>query len=429
MAVTTARNWDGKMSKQDRTAKGSAVVHMWACPMPQPGGVGAGYPILKHAEHTCVYQATRETGAYNHHSQIVRHAGHFHAMWSNHPHGEDGPGQRVLYGTSSDGKTWSRFQELFPPPGPVIPSEEMGLTCTAFRWLVLDNTLYAVAGLHRNVGFVDHNGELPPVPRKDEQHRSRARDGHAPLARSVYPDGTFGPIFATGSKCAQDLAFATAPDPTNGRLREINSRPSHLPSWDFEGIFKFPRAAENGHRLCEPTVYRNCRGRWVMLLRDLAYSHRMYVSHLDEDTGVWQDARPTDIPDSPGLSCTVQLEDGTVLLVGNQMAPVFDNGHERRHYGRDPLTVSVSRDGKLFSRCYALRCGIQQYRVPQTEVLGRGGGGQYPSALVHEGILYVLYSMGKEDIWFCSVALQNIGSDADPNSRQGAEGDADKPRG
>ena len=29
---------------------------------------------------------------------------------------------------------------------------------------------------------------------------------------------------------------------------------------------------------------------------------------------------------------------------------------------------------------------------------GRGGGGQYPSAVVHDGTLYALYSMGKEDI-------------------------------
>jgi len=137
----------------------------------------------------------------------------------------------------------------------------------------------------------------------------------------------------------------------------------------------------------------------------------MYMSTLDQTTGKWLPAHPTDIPDSPSLSCAAQLEDGTVLLVGNQMAPAFDNGDECGHYSRDPLTVSVSRDGKLFTRCYALRCGVQHYRIPQTEVIGRGGGGQYPSALVHEGKLYALYSMGKEDIWVSSVNLRDLGID------------------
>ena len=90
------------------------------------------------------------------------------------------------------------------------------------------------------------------------------------------------------------------------------------------------------------------------------------------------------------------------------MAPEFDNP-AHAHYGRDPLTVSVSRDGYLFDRVYALRVGQQQWRVPQREVLGRGGGGQYPDGLVLGDRLYVLYSMGKEDIWISSVALSDLG--------------------
>ncbi len=39
----------------------------------------------------------------------------------------------------------------------------------------------------------------------------------------------------------------------------------------------------------------------------------------------------------------------------------------------------------------------------------RGGGGQYPSALVNGEYLYVLYSMGKEDVWISKVPLADIG--------------------
>lgn len=206
------------MDKMNTAAKNSPIAHMWDCPMPRPDVEGAGFPILKNAAHTAIFTATRETGAYNHHSQLVRHNGLFHAMWSNHPHGEDGPGQRILYTASSDGASWPAPRELFPPPGSIKPSEETGLACTALRWLALDNNLYAVAGLHRNIGFTDHNEKLPPAPKRDKQHPARAREGYAFLARSLSAAGTFGPIFAGGAKIPGDLTVKPALDPTMGRF-------------------------------------------------------------------------------------------------------------------------------------------------------------------------------------------------------------------
>jgi len=282
--------------------------------MPKPGVAGAGFPILQHAEHTCIYQATRETGAYNHHANIYRHEGRFYAMWSNHPHGEDGPGQRILYSTSIDGNTWRPWEELIPPPGPVAPSDELGLTCTAFRWVVVKDELFAVIGLHRKIGFTDFDRKLPPVPKRDERHPSHARKGYASLARSISPDGTLGPIFATSAKIPEDLAFELADDPTEGRLQRAIRQPSNMPSWDFEGVLGFPCAAEDGHRLCEPAVFQDSSGLWVMLLRDTVFSHRKYVSRMDQATGAWLPAYPSDIPDSPSLSCTADRQpDGSCL--------------------------------------------------------------------------------------------------------------------
>ena len=41
------------------------------------------------------------------------------------------------------------------------------------------------------------------------------------------------------------------------------------------------------------------------------------------------------------------------LLIGNQFSPRFDNPGERKRYIRDPLTVSFSPDGYVFTRVYA----------------------------------------------------------------------------
>jgi len=230
------------------------------------------------------------------------------------------------------------------------------------------------------------------------------------IARELRADGVLGPIFRPQHTKLKGLAFAAhgSDDPEVKDLAvPFRRTPAEFP----RGC---PKAIE-GHPLCERTVWRAPDGKIVLLARDDTYSHRMYVSIYDEEAKKWPPAYPTNIPDSPSKTTNVQLEDATVLLIGNQMAPEFDNGgkarHRRvRHYGRDPLTVAVSRDGYHFTKVFAFRCGQQQFRVPRRQVLGRGGGAQYPDALVRNGTLYVLYSMGKEDICFSWVPIEELGT-------------------
>ncbi len=390
-------------ARRAESAKGTPIVHMWDCPMPDPGKPGAGFPILHSAKHVRLYKATRETGGYSHHSRLVRHNDTFYAMWSNHPHGEDAAGQRVLFATSADGAQWSPWRELFPPPGPVKAWEETGAAFTAGGWAVVEGQLYARAGCHSNVGF-ENADRTSLSPRHNREHRFRKRAGRCAFAREVGAEGPLGPILLLGRRLPAEAEITcshqVADDESGRQLMSALSRafyrhPRHPPGVDTT-------------RLCEATWYTARDDKHVCLLRDDAYSHRMYVS-VSEDGVTWPAAQPTDIPDSPSLSFALTLQDGTVLLIGNHMAPAFDNPEEKRHYQRDPLTICVSPDGYRFTRVYALRTGVHQFRVDG--VRGRGGGAQYPSALVHDGVLYVQYSMGKEDVWVSSVSLAELGLD------------------
>ncbi len=397
--------------QQATTAGGYGVRHMWEGPMPDRSQPAAGFAILDGAKHAIVYRATRASGAYNHHSKLAYANGRFLAMWSNHPHGEDGAGQRVLLATGPDAELWSAWTVLFPAPGPVGPWEGEGLALTALQWVELDGRVFALAACHANMGFCDFN-RTRRSPVRDREHPARARDGYSPLGREVLPDGSLGPIFAIRPRLAPDLAFEalSCVDPSirdvARRLRAHNESDLGLPAWNFDEAVEIPRSVE-GHRLCEPIVYRARDGVRVMLLRDTAYSHRMYVSIRSDGDAGWPPAEPTDIPDSPSLSCALTLPGGTVVLIGNQVAPRFDNPDEVTHYPRDPLTVSVSPDGYRFTRVYALRCGSEALRV--AGVGGRGPGAQYPSGLVRDGVLYVQHSMGKEDIWVSRVRLADLG--------------------
>ncbi len=389
---------------------GVPVRHMWSAGMPEADGVGAGFPVLESAHHALVFAGDRDVGAYNHHSRLTWHHGCFHAMWSNHPHGEDGPGQRVLHAVSADGQAWGPTTVLFPPPTAVRPSEAQGAVLTAFRWVAIESRLFAIAGCHVNVGYCDFD-ETHFSPVRDADHPSRARRGYASLAREVYGAGDYGPVFAVDEDRLESAEIESLPCSASSvasavaRLCDVLTSSEGMPPWDFRGRLGFPRAVD-GHRLCEPTVYRARDARRIMLLRDTRYSHRLYVS-TSVDGRAWQSGEPTDIPDSPSLTDSVRLADGTILLIGNQMAPAFDNP-AAGHYGRDPLTIAVSKDGICFDRAFALRCGGQSWRVPPSDVIGRGGGGQYPSARIHEHTLYVQYSMGKEDIWVSAISLDAL---------------------
>jgi hypothetical protein len=372
-----------------RTSKGTPIVHMWECPRPDPVKPGAGYPILEGATHTKVYHATPETGGYSHHARLAVHNGIFYAMWSNHPKGEDSPGQFVRFSISRDGKTWSEPRRLFPPYGEIKGFNQLGSYGHAAGWVAVEGKLWG------GMQLTDHG--------------LKGRENLGMVIRSVDAsdaDVALGPIFllpgGKGLMATEPLAKEIAPPSevtraTAEALRHAIASGAH-PAGE--------RTAVDTRGPCEPVYYRAKDGKHVCLLRDDEYSHRMYLSVL-VDGRAWPAAQPTDIPDSPSLSDAVVLGDGTVLLIGNQMAPRFDNPKEVSHYGRDPLMVSVSSDGYRFTRAYALRTGQQKFRVPN--VGGRGGGGQYPSSLVHNERLYVLYSMGKEDIWISSVALRDLG--------------------
>ena len=139
-----------------------------------------------------------------------------------------------------------------------------------------------------------------------------------------------------------------------------------------------------------------------MLLRDDCYSYRKWIAFSD-DGRTWTKPRLTDMGDACSLSCAVTLDDGTILLVTNPRGKgIVDPKLGWRD--RDPLTISVSRDGLHFSATHTVREGCHKYKV-KPGPRARGGSAQYPSAIVHEGFCYVMYSIGKEDIAVTRIPL------------------------
>lgn len=391
----------------------------WAVGWPDLSKPAAGYRVLEDAEHFSVFRASAEKGVYSHHPQLAWHGGTFFAAWSNQRFGEDGPGQRVFVSLSGDGRSWGEVIECFPSRGPVRPAEETGRVLTANGWVVVEGAVYAVAEVHDNIGFTTAEG--PEVhPRRTGPYRFRARQGYGRIARRVSPDGSLGPVFWLLDDPPDPLeGFEPYAPATDERFAEtaaaINATladPLHTPSWDFrvanrslEQMRGANRVGDDGHRLCEPTTYRRPDGVLVRLFRDLAHSHRLYAATSPDGGRTWSLPTQTNVPDSPSRSWAGMLPDGRVYVVGN---PIAGPPHRAapQHYARDPLVVSVSRDGVTFGWAAALRAGAPAIRLPGK---GKGRGYQYPAGCVVGGDLWVLYSVGKEDVAVSRVPIAALG--------------------
>lgn len=342
----------------------------------------------------------------------------FYAAWSSQRFGEDGPGQQVMISLSKDGRTWSKVTQCFASRGMVKPAEEMGRVLTANGWALVDGALYCIAEVHDNIGFVSIDGTEVGPERKGRLRR-RARRGYGRLARCVSPEGKLGPIFWLVDDPPAPLpSFARLPDAGDAQFAKLAQQiigaldePLNMPNWNFRVANEAQQVmadvyvkAVDGHSLCEPSTYRRPDGVLVRVYRDHHPTHRLYAS-LSRDAGeTWTVPVRTDVPDSPSRTAVGSLPDGTVFLAGNQLSEPF-NQARRPHYTRDPLTLALSTDGVAFDRAVAVRSGSPKIRLPGK---GKGRGYQYPSAVVVADAIWIMYSVGKEDVAVSRVPLASL---------------------
>lgn len=384
---------DGCLSYNGKNRNNFNLLDMWQCPLPDPQKPGAGYPDIAGIEHKIVYRGNRENGGYNHHANLFRYHDLFYAAWSNHRYGEDGPGQRVLYATSADGINWSASKELFPSPVEMTAEKSGGSYLAASGFFVWDGRLFAKASGHE-IEYWESKDKTSRNPSYDSTHIYPHSVHYNFICREIKVDGTLGDIFVIGKNPPK----ADYPILKQELLEPGLKTPPAL-SCNVQGV--------DTSRLCEPAFFRTKDNKFGVLLRDDNFSHRKYAS-FSEDGKFWTMAEPTNIPDSPSMTIALTGDDGSVLFVGNHMAPEFDISAPR-HYGRDPLMISYSPDGYKLVRSYAIKSGPHQYTIPKEEVFGRGGAAQYPVAVVNDGKVFVMYSSGKEDIMMSVFPLSSIG--------------------
>lgn len=339
----------------------------------------AAFPLAK-SRTSQVFRGEAAKSGFNLHSYLAFYEGRYFSIWSQSAVGEEDPDQHLVYATSRDGRQWSAPQVLAADPdGPDGPA----------RWIAR--------------GLFILNGRLTALGARIESadYGKRGKSAVWKALRLMYFQWQKGRWEDKGV-FAEDCMNNFPPELLGERLamicRDRNMDVSVALLRDGPG-FDWQRVPLTGappfDRMDEPTWYQDPDGAIHMIIRDNNRSRKL-IRTLSRDGGrTWEGPVLTDYPDATSKNFTGKLSNGWYYLINNPNPA-----------GRDPLTISFSSDGWVFAKPLAIRRG-----APARRVAGRAKGSgslQYPHAIEHNGSLWVIYSVNKEDIEISELRIRDV---------------------
>lgn len=337
------------------------------------------------SEKIMLYHATDRNWTCNLDLAMTTHNGRVYAMWGNGEKDESGPGQRILYTSSADGLNWDEPQVLFDPK---TISTDPKLFLGAGGWLTLDDGTL--------VGFASDRRTVYSSTSKD------GRNWSTPVDMGL--GERLGAYYKEGPKKVEGGYVWLGQE---GRTKERNLRflhftdPLNPASWQQAQIDNTEVLGNNEWR--EPSMFVRKDGTLVARIRaswergKAKSPEHMFAAESRDGGKTWQ-AGTTNFPDAIAKSSAGNLPDGTAYIVSNPGKP-----RDRR-----VLAISLSDDGKVFDRAYAI--GIDP---PPVRFVGRYKGAslpgyQGPATAVLGDYLYVGATVSKDDVAVFRIALSDL---------------------
>jgi predicted neuraminidase len=148
-----------------------------------------------------------------------------------------------------------------------------------------------------------------------------------------------------------------------------------------------------GSGLDEPIWYALPDGVLTAVFRDGNRSRRLFRAFSRDGGGTWTTPVKTDFPDAMAKCNVLRLRSGLYVMASNPNPSGV----------RIPLSLSVSRDGRMFTGQAVLREAPTVYRYGGKDP--GYAGYHYPQLLEHSGYLYVIHAENMEDIVLLRVPL------------------------
>jgi len=315
-------------------------------------------------------------GGVNQHNYLAYHQGKFWAMWSDGPGIEDRAGQRVKFATSADGLTWSTPKYLSATPrgsGPDSPyynqRSRQGFRYIARGFWQRDGELLALAALDEAADFFGKSLEL---------HAFRlGADGAWKEAGMVFQDAINN--FPPRQLPSGDWMMSQRKhDYKKTGVHFLVGGVQSLDQWE-----SFPVLGSNSAlKAEEPEWWVLPDGALMAMFRDNNRGGFLYRAFSTDQGRTWSSPTKSNFPDATSKFCGLRLSDGRYVLVSNP-----------RPTKRDPLTLSISKDGMVFDTMIYL-------------VGGRWI--DYPHVIEQDGHLFIAFAGGKQSVEVLKVKLSDL---------------------
>jgi hypothetical protein len=324
------------------------------------------------------------------HNYLVHHDGRYWCFWSHGPVIEDRAGQHLRYATSPDGLTWSEPRVLAPPP-------QAGFGYIARGFWPREGELLALAALFEAPGYDGGKLELVAFRWNGQQNAWQ------PAGRVF--DNAMNNFAPKRLPTGEWMMSRRASD------RSVSLLIGGVKSLDAWRVVPFSayRAAD-GSRPEEPYWWVLPGGAIVGLFRDNSRGGRLLRSFSTDNGRTWTPLARTNFPDATSKFFALQTSRGYWVLVSNP--------NPQR---RNPLCLSISRDGLVFVRMARLPIPEQLAGVDWVTGSRHDTAAyeslQYPHVIEHDGALLVAYSRRKQTVEVLKIPL------AETDAALGAGGD------
>ena len=327
------------------------------------------------SEHVVVSDV-RKTGGVNQHNYLAFHDGQYWLMWSDGPGVEDRVGQRVAFATSNDGLSWSEKKFITPYPPISGPESDVYKTRSdkGFRYI--------------SRGFWQRNGELLALASIDEADKffGSSLELHAFKFNSA--NETWKDIGVVYYNAINNFPPKKLPNGEWMMTRRTHDRNVFMLTGGLESISDWKTHPVVTY---EDTTWQAEEPYWwimpdsslLALFRDNAGSGFLYRAFSTDLGRTWTTPVRTNFPDARSKFNGLQLSDGRFILVSNP-----------NPQKRDPLALSMSDDGMVFSK------------------MGYLFGGRridYPHVIEHDGHLLIAFSGGKQSVEVLKIKLSDLG--------------------
>jgi hypothetical protein len=327
------------------------------------------------ATHKVLYDASKESYRFCHHPNLVLYKGVLYAMWSNGIAGEDENGQRVLWTSSKDGETWSKPEVLVADPDGDGP-----LNAVAAGFHVNGDTLVAYYSAVMDKKSIYPGNSLYAITTRDLKKWSKPHK----IVEGFFIEN---PRRLPSGRILMNGQFNTP----STRLMYTDS-PDGITGWKDAAV---PALPDFDPRYPEPNWYLRQDKSIVMLFRAVNSVPWLYSSVSRDNGESYTVPQRTNLPSATARMAVGNLPDGRAFCIWNPS----------QKFGRIPLVLALSRDGKVFDRAWVLRGEPTKQRF---EGERKGNGWQYPNALIWKDSLWVIYSVNKEDVVISRIRLNDV---------------------